>query len=157
MKTSKVLIFDVASWFLYKQPMTHEKLQKLCYYVQAWGLALYNKKLINSEFQAWTNGPMSIDLYNKYKSNGWKDIPKLSSFSPINNKFFTDRKNLHLLDCVWFTYGNKSENELKALTLSEDPYIKAHKRAKVKENSPVNEVILNDDMKVFYRSIYNGN
>lgn len=128
MKNTKASIFDVASWFLYKQPMTHEKLQKLCYYVQAWGLALYNKELINSEFQAWAHGPISIDLYNKYKSNGWENIPKLRSFSPINNKFFTNKKNLHLLDRVWFTYAHKSENELsknelKALTLSEDPCI----------------------------------
>ena len=34
-------IFDVADWFLSKEAMTPKKLQKLCYYYKAWGLALY--------------------------------------------------------------------------------------------------------------------
>ncbi len=33
-------IFDVADWFLSKEAMPHKKLQKLCYYYKAWGLAL---------------------------------------------------------------------------------------------------------------------
>jgi cdsE len=156
MSNSKVSILDVASWFLSKEAMTHKKLQKLCYYVQAWGLALYNKELIDSEFQAWVHGPVSRELYNKYKSNGWEDIPKLKSFQPSNTQFFSDEKNLHLLDSVWFTYGNKSGNELEALTHQEEPWINARKKAEVKENEPCNEIILSDDMKVFYKRIYIG-
>ena len=156
MSNSKVSILDVASWFLSKEAMTHKKLQKLCYYVQAWGLALYNKELIDSEFQAWVHGPVSRELYNKYRSNGWEDIPKLESFQPCNTQFFSDEKNLHLLDSVWLTYGDKSGNELEALTHQEAPWINARKKAEVKENEPCNEIILSDDMKVFYKSIYIG-
>jgi len=37
MKTS---VLNIAQCFLSKQGMTHKKLQKLCYYAQAWHLAL---------------------------------------------------------------------------------------------------------------------
>ena len=47
-------IFDVANWFLlYKEKMTHEKLQKICYYSEAWHLTLYGEKLFNdTKFKA---------------------------------------------------------------------------------------------------------
>lgn len=31
---------EVAEWFLRKEPMTHKKLQKLCYYAQAWSCVI---------------------------------------------------------------------------------------------------------------------
>ena len=35
-------IYEIADWFLNKGPMTQKKLQKLCYYAQAWNYALNN-------------------------------------------------------------------------------------------------------------------
>ena len=35
--------------------MTHKKLQKLCYYTQAWGLALYNIRIMDTKFEAARN------------------------------------------------------------------------------------------------------
>ena len=29
-------ITDVANWFLLKEDMSHKKIQKLCYYAEAW-------------------------------------------------------------------------------------------------------------------------
>ena len=37
-------VMDVANWFLSQSSMTHKKLQKLCYYAQAWHCALHNGK-----------------------------------------------------------------------------------------------------------------
>lgn len=48
-------ILDIANWFLSKEPMTHKKLQKLCYYAQAWGLALYNIRIMDTKFKAARN------------------------------------------------------------------------------------------------------
>ena len=33
---SQPTILDVAAWFLLKEDMTHKKIQKLCYYAEAW-------------------------------------------------------------------------------------------------------------------------
>ena len=38
-------IYEVAKYFLSLDDMTHKKLQKLCYYAQAWFLALYDTLL----------------------------------------------------------------------------------------------------------------
>ena len=56
-------IRKVAQYFLSKESMSHKKLQKLCYYAQAWYLANYGKPLMPNRFEAWVHGPVSPDLY----------------------------------------------------------------------------------------------
>ena len=41
-------VFDIANWFLLKEEMTQKKLQKLCYYAQAWCYALKGYRLITA-------------------------------------------------------------------------------------------------------------
>jgi len=41
-------INTVANWFLNKYSMSHKKLQKLCYYAEAWHQALYNSPLLRA-------------------------------------------------------------------------------------------------------------
>ena len=62
-------VFDIANWFLEKQSMTHKKLQKMCYYAQAWSYALKNRPIMDAEFEAWVHGPVCRELYEKYKGN----------------------------------------------------------------------------------------
>ncbi|MGN0639342.1 MAG: Panacea domain-containing protein [Oscillospiraceae bacterium] len=69
-------ITDVANWFLSKESMTHKKLQKLCYYAQAWGLALFNLRITDSRFEAWVHGPVSPGLFQLYKEFYWHPIPR---------------------------------------------------------------------------------
>lgn len=69
-------IYDVANFFLSKEAMTHKKLQKLCYFAQAWYLANYGKPLVPNRFEAWVHGPVSPDLYSKYRGWGWEMIPQ---------------------------------------------------------------------------------
>jgi uncharacterized phage-associated protein len=49
-------VFDVANWFLAKEKMTHKKLQKLCYYAQAWHLANHGQPMMPNRFEAWIHG-----------------------------------------------------------------------------------------------------
>lgn len=55
---SGISIFDIADTFLSIEPMTHKKLQKLCYYAQAWHCALENEPICSASFQAWIHGPV---------------------------------------------------------------------------------------------------
>lgn len=144
----KYSIFDVAEWFLQKKPMTHKKIQKMCFYAQAWSYALLDEPLTDSDFQAWIHGPVSPDLYQKYKGNGWKDI------QPENTVLKFDKKAIDLLESVYLTYGDISGNELEALTHNELPWQKARLGLDESENSTV--VISPEDMKNFYKSIYIG-
>jgi uncharacterized phage-associated protein len=60
-KRRKILmgtIFDVAYYILDELgEMSTMKLQKLCYYVQAWSLAWDENPLFDEDFQAWAKGP----------------------------------------------------------------------------------------------------
>jgi uncharacterized phage-associated protein len=60
-------VFDVAAYILHALgETTAMKLQKLCCYAQAWSLAWDNVPLFPEEFEAWANGPVCRELYNKH-------------------------------------------------------------------------------------------
>lgn len=142
-------VFEIADWFLSKASVTPKKLEKLAYYAEAWSNALYGKRLISdAEFEAWAHGPVAPSLYRKYKNYGWNKIPK------GDTNRISDPEVLDLLESVWITYGDKSANELEALTHSEAPWRKARKGLREGESS--NEKISREDMKKYYRSIYIG-
>lgn len=146
MKT-QATIQDIADWFLVKEPMTHKKLQKLCYYAVAWGWTLMDKSIArNDEFQAWVHGPVSPTLYTKYRDNGWNNLPQSRKVVDLPEDI------VQLLESVWVTYGDKGGNELEALSHKESPWIKARKDSS--DFEPSTEPISSDDMKSYYRSIY---
>lgn len=148
-QADKPTIEDLADWFLAKEPMTHKKLQKLCYYAVAWGYALMGKQIVeDDEFQAWVHGPVSPKLYQKYKTNGWNTI-KSNKPAP---EFDEDVKEL--LESVWATYGDQSGNALEALSHSEKPWREA--RLDLRDDETGQVVISPESMKVFYSSIYTG-
>lgn len=147
-------IFDVANWFLSQDTMSPKKLQKLCYYAEAWTQTLLKKGLLNdTQFQAWRHGPVSNELYQKYKEYGWNNIPKLTEYE---NVFTHDEPVLNVLYSVWQTYGDKSANELEALTHQDDPWIFARRKADANHRDASQEIILPDDMRTFYGKLYKG-
>lgn len=143
-------IQTISKWFLSKESMTHKKLQKLCYYLQAWGIALLDYKIIeDTDFEAWVHGSVSPELYLEYKNYGWRNIEKIHEKINIE-----DEKVYELLESVWLTYGDKHGKELEALTCSELPWINA--RLGCSEDEISNNKISYEDMKKFYLSIYIG-
>lgn len=112
-------VHEVAQYFLSRLSMSHKKLEKLCYYAQAWYLANYDKPLMPNRFEAWVHGPVSPDLYTQYRDWGWIDIPK----TPPPNGLQSDE--LAILDAVFDTYGAYTADELEKLTHREDPWKKA--------------------------------
>jgi len=142
-------VFDISDWFLSKESMTPKKLQKLTYYAEAWGWALFDRSVINDDnFEAWVHGPVSPKLYDQYRSYGWNQISKKTSKTAISEEIE------NLLESVWVTYGDKSANELEALTHTEIPWKNA--RVGYQENENSNVQIKSQDMREFYLSIYNG-
>lgn len=141
-------VFDVADWFLAKEAMTHKKLQKLCYYAQAWSYAICPEAISDSVFEAWVHGPVCRALYNKYRDYGFGYIPKNNSQPQFS------REQTAFLEDVWFTYGNMTANGLEALSHSELPWQKARLGLAADELScnPIDP----SDMRDFYRSIYTG-
>lgn len=114
-------IRDIANWFLSHDSMTHKKVQKLCYYAQAWYCALYDgSPLFSDEIQAWVHGPVIPSLYSVYADYKWSTIPKVDFDASA-----LDDKATDVLDAVYNTYGELSGDQLESLTHSEDPWIGA--------------------------------
>lgn len=142
-------VFDIANWFLKKQSMTHKKLQKMCYYAQAWSYALKDRPIMSAEFEAWVHGPVCRELYEKYKGNY---MYELTADSGISLHFSPGDEEL--LESVFETYGDFSGNALEVLTHGETPWINA--RAGCSSSEICSNKISVDDMKLYYKSIYIG-
>jgi len=146
---SKYSIFEIANWFLMKENMTHKKLQKLCYYAQAWCFALKGYKLANTDFQAWIHGPVSPALYERFKGFGYETIRIKAKKKPE-----IEEADIALLEDVWETYGDKTGNALEALSHRETPWIDARKGYANDERCSV--AIDPQKMKEYYLSVYSG-
>ena len=145
-------IFDVANWFLTKESMSHKKLQKLCYYAQAWFFVLHDDDpIFNGSFEAWVHGPVNRRLWEKFKDYGYADIPQ-DALSGIAKKF--ESKDNELLESVWETYGEYTGFQLESLTHDESPWIEARKGLSSYE--PSKNIISQDTMRECYASQYLG-
>ena len=133
-------IQDVADWFLSREAMCLKKVQILCYYYEALGLALCNQDFIyflpDSEFEACVQGPMNRERYDKYCGRCWQEIPLTSDNS---DKF--DVIELSVLWSVWSTYGELTEDALEAVVHSEAPCQKA--RGGIAPFEPITENSMN--------------
>ena len=143
-------IYDIANWFLLKTDMTHKKLQKLCYYAQAWCYAINDYRLIDTDFQAWVHGPVSPALWEKFKGFGYDTIRYCGDGDKISIK----PEDVSLLERVWETYGDRTGNALEALSHKETPWIETRKG--YAEDEKCTKVISPELMRDYYRSIYVG-
>lgn len=141
-------IFTLAEAFLCITSMTHKKLQKLCYYAKAWYLALNDKNLIPEQFQAWIHGAVQPGLYQIYKEYGSEDIPKSNTNIKISEEINSFAKE------IYDAYGHLTGNELEQLNHTEEPWIKARGNCKPWERC--DNIITEDSMKIFYRSMIKG-
>ena len=83
-------VFTVAKYILQqKGAMSSMKLQKLCYYAQAWSLVWDDAPLFDEDFQAWRNGPVCYELYNLHRgqfSVHASDIPECHLAGPLTEE-----------------------------------------------------------------------
>lgn len=115
-------VLSVAKWFLSKESMTPKKLEKLCYYAQAWYVALFdNGPLFEEEIQAWVHGPAIVALRSEFQLyRWWKIIPR----ADFDDSDFADEE-VSVLEAVYRTYSPLDGEQLEALTHHEEPWIKA--------------------------------
>ena len=122
MKT--VSVFDVAIYILQKQGiMSAMKLQKLVYYSQAWSLVWDDEPIFKEKIEAWANGPVVRELYDKHKGLFEVDTTVFQSFQTGE----LDQRQKETVDAVLKFYGNKSAQWLSDQTHSEAPWQNARK------------------------------
>ena len=143
-------IFDVAKYILsQKGTMSTMKLQKLCYYSQAWALVWDDKPLFNEDFQAWANGPVCKELFTKhqgsYAVNASSDCVKTGDINILS------KENKETIDMVLEHYGDKNAQWLSTLTHMEDPWKEARKG--LPDGAPCSDIITKESMAMYYGSL----
>lgn len=148
LQVAKVDVKDVAKAFLTIAPMTHKKLQKLSYYAYSWYYTLYGEKLFNNHFQAWVHGPVAPELYQEYKSFGWREIDMVEE---LPRSFEQDSELISFIHQVYDSYGHLNGDQLEYLTHMEEPWKEA--RGNLGELEPCTNVIKDETILRFYQKV----
>ena len=137
--------------------ITNKKLQKLLYYVKAWGLVYFEDGILTDEFQAWVHGPVCPVVYQEYKKYGFGLIDNDMSEEKALELVLEFRKKqvaeglsdkMDLVDAVFDKYGQMTSLQLEMLTHQEDPWIEAREGLSPIETG--NRVISEASMRKFY-------
>jgi uncharacterized phage-associated protein len=137
---------DVARYFLSindedaGEPISHLKLQKLCYYAQGFYLAIYGKPLFPDKIEAWQHGPVVRNLWDEFKQYGSGRIPQPEDFDAS----VLDEETRDLLDEIFEVYGQFSALKLRNMTHLEPPWSEAFTRP--------NKRISLDSMKAYFKT-----
>jgi len=114
-------VHDVAVYILKRHgPMTAMKLQKLVYYSQAWSLVWDEEPLFPERIEAWANGPVVFELYNRHRGT-------FRVFQWSGDPDALNESQRATIDGVLGVYGRMSSQELSNLTHQEDPWKDARK------------------------------
>ena len=156
---------DVAKYIIAKSDnvgdlITNKKLNKILYYIKAWGVVYFSPEgVIDEPFEAWVHGPVCNVVYREYKEFGYSPIKikydkGISSSQYINNfkngKSDNEKNKIEMIDAVFNKYGQLSSLQLELLTHSEKPWLEAREGL-----SPIdtgNKIISESTMKSFYSS-----
>lgn len=121
---------DVAAYILERHgPMTAMKLQKLCYYSQAWHLVWEERPLFDSPIQAWANGPVVVDLYRSHRGQLVLGEGGIKGGDSAN--LTSDERGS--IDGVLDFYGGMHAHQLSELTHREAPWRDARAAAGLSE------------------------
>lgn len=119
-----ISVLHIARYILEKGgTMPAMKLQKLCYYAQAWSLVWDEVPLFYDEIQAWANGPVCPALYREHEGLFILDEPEVIK----GNAAVLCRDARDTVDGVLESYGDRSSQWLSDLVHREYPWRDARK------------------------------
>jgi len=143
-------IFNVARYVLNQcGPLCIWKLQKLCYYSQAWSLAWTGQPLFPEDFEAWSNGPVCPELLPVHQGHfvlTASDIPVALESEPG-----LTLEQMNSIDCVLAEYGSMEPYELREQTHSEKPWQDA--RGNLPDGAKCQNVLSKTAIQKYYGSL----
>lgn len=132
-------VFDTAKYILeLKGRMSTMKLQKLCFYSQAWALVWDDEPLFDEEFYAWDNGPVCKELF--FKTQGRFSV---NTDDEPGDSSILSKKQKETIGKVVDFYGDKSAQWLSQLAHMEDPW----------KTTPKDCVISKEKIALYYGSL----
>jgi uncharacterized phage-associated protein len=136
-------IFDVSKYILdtIGAEISAPKLQKLCFYSQAWHLVWNGLPLFHENFIKSDNGPLSPDLFNLHQGLFYVSS-KIVPTSLLSKSGLSYIKKFNI-EQILDDYGKYSAVQLSELSQSEEPCQKTEK----------NKIIPRKKIKDFYSSL----
>ena len=152
MSSTVLEIKDAAAYILssFERPISTMKLQKLLYFSQGWALALLNRRLVATSFQAWKWGPVSYELYSLHRGEY-----EISTIPDGNAKHVTGNNKV-ILDAVLDNYGGLSGMQLGDLTHESDtPWTQVrHDKGILEERAPSNIEIPDGMIAEYFQRVF---
>jgi uncharacterized phage-associated protein len=141
-------VHDVAAYILARHgAMSTMKLQKLCYYSQAWSLVWDQEPLFAERIEAWANGPVAPALYHYHAGRYEVDVWPWGD----SNQLTADQRET--ADAVIGAYGKLTARQLSEMTHEERPWNEA--RGTLPPTVRSNAEITQESMADFYSSLVN--
>ena len=141
-------VFDAARYILENHgPMSTMKLQKLCYYAQAWSLVWDDEELFPEEFEAWANGPVCPVLFKA--TQGTYKVS--AADEPLGDVTNLSEEQKQTLDKVIEYYASHDAQWLSRLTHMEDPWKKA--RNGIPDGMGSDATVSKESMAEYYGSL----
>ena len=110
-------VHDVAAYILKRRgPMSAMKLHKLIYYCQAWSLVWEDRPIFREPIEAWVNGPVVPDIYNKHRGEFSLSEWRAGQADALNAN---DKETINV---VLEAYADKDAQFLSDLTHKEQPW-----------------------------------
>jgi len=154
MKAIDLSPYIIAKSNLAGDSITNKKLNKLLYYVKAWGVVYFDDGVIDDDFEAWMHGPVCPPVYQEYKKYGFSPIPLFSDEESAQNfvntfdRNYQDTDKLDMINAVFNKYGQLTAMQLELLSHQETPWMESRKGL-----SPIEQghsVISVESMRRFY-------
>lgn len=137
-------VFDTAKYILEQYGvMSTMKLQKLCYYAQAWSLVWDDTPLFNEDFQAWANGPVCPELF--YKTQGEYSVCAEDETGGTGELTENQKDTINR---VLEHYGKHDAQWLSQLTHMEDPWKNARNGLTI--GAVCDNIITKESMALYY-------
>lgn len=95
--------------------MPQMKLQKLTYIANGWNLAISGQPLVNTTPQAWDNGPVYRQIWDRWRALGTTG-GKIHDYDRSIPSARLNASERAILQHVWNKYGAKSAEELSDMT-----------------------------------------
>lgn len=139
-------VFDVAKYIFSRLgSLPAMKLQKLCYYSQAWSLVWEERPLFGERIEAWANGPVVPDLFHLHK--GQFVVEDISQ----GNAQALSPEEVSTVEGVIKFYSPYNSQQLSDLTHVESPWINARRGVPPGQRS--NNEITHEQMHAYYSSL----
>lgn len=114
------------------------KLQKLCYYSQAWTLVWDNEELFSEDFLRWDNGPICKELFDVHEGMFLVNSSIIDCGNLSKDEFSSEQ--LRNIDKIIEGYGCYAGQDLAVMVCREAPWL----------TTPENEVINKDVIRAYY-------